>query len=70
MSIANYLYRDLDTSQKANNVAESLVKEGNLGLKSGKGFYNYEAQSTDEIKKKRDQNYLKLLKIWQEARKK
>jgi len=40
---------------------EELVKKGHLGAKTGKGFYDYGGRSEEEIVKKRDTLYLKLL---------
>lgn len=39
----------LDNSTKANEAMRSLVKEGNLGMKSGKGFYEYPADKKEKI---------------------
>lgn len=40
---------------------ENLVKQGRLGIKTSKGFYNYEGRSEEEVLKKRDRQYLKML---------
>jgi 3-hydroxybutyryl-CoA dehydrogenase len=44
-----------------------LVEEGSLGVKSGKGFYNYGGRSEAEVCHDRDIRLLKLLKILQET---
>ncbi|MFX0212281.1 MAG: 3-hydroxyacyl-CoA dehydrogenase family protein [Candidatus Hodarchaeota archaeon] len=67
-AIADYLYKDLDKSDSTFNMVKTLIHDGNLGLKTGKGLYHYDKARIEEIKKTRDQNYLKLLKIWQEVR--
>jgi len=67
-AIADYLYKDLNKSKRTFNMVNTLIKDGNFGLKTGKGLYQYEKERIEEIKKIRDQNYLKLLKIWQEVR--
>lgn len=40
---------------------EEKVKDGNLGVKSSKGIYDYQGRSEAEILRKRDELYLKIL---------
>ncbi|MCX6005819.1 MAG: 3-hydroxyacyl-CoA dehydrogenase family protein [Chloroflexi bacterium] len=44
-----------------NPVAEELVKQGRLGVSSGKGFYDYGGRTEAEILRDRDIKYLKML---------
>ncbi len=41
-------------------IVEDKVKAGNLGAKTGKGFFDYAGRSEDEIMRKRDELYLKM----------
>ncbi len=42
---------------------ENLVKQGYLGVRTGKGFYDYQDRSEEEILKKRDKYCLKVLDL-------
>lgn len=46
---------------KENPLVQEMVDRGDLGAKSGKGFYDYGGQSEEEILRKRDKLYLKML---------
>ena len=43
------------------DLIKNNVEQGNLGAKTGKGFYDYGGRSEMEITKKRDSKYIKNL---------
>ncbi len=59
-----YLYPFLDHSQKMQKVLEEKVERGDLGLKTGKGFFKYDQKEglASRYSKERDKNLLYLLK--------
>ncbi len=59
-----YLYPFLDDSKEMHRVLEEKVEHGELGLKTGKGFFKYNLKEALALRysKERDKNLLYLLK--------
>jgi len=50
-------------------IVEQKVKRGELGVKTGRGLYDYSGRSTEEILRQRDLKYLKILQALEDASK-
>lgn len=60
-NIQGYLYGDLDNTAGVIPVIGRLVKEGNLGLKTGKGLFDWSTRKNN-IRENRDREFLRRLK--------
>lgn len=64
-AIFDYLYRKLDRQQfKPPRILSDLIGQGRLGLKRGKGFYDYEDGAAEALKRKRDRRLYARLNIF------
>ena len=65
-SILDYVATDLNCEQRAPQHIQDLVAQGTLGVKTGKGFYDWSVKSADDVKSRRDQFILQVLK-WKKS---
>ena len=63
LSVAEYLYPDLEDTKTPLAILSDKVTAGHLGLKSGRGFYNWEGQSAIEVNNRKNQNLINVLKL-------
>lgn len=61
-NISSYLYDDLANNAGTDPVLKKLVDQGDLGYKSGKGFYNWAGDSGKKAVASRDEILLKMLR--------
>ena len=63
LSIAKYLYEDLEDSHVPLKILSDKVDEGKLGIKTGEGFYDWRNQSKEEVIAKKNQDLIDVLKF-------
>lgn len=60
-NISTYLFKDMDNGTEPSPLLEAKVKAGELGAKTGKGFYEWEGETGREIIRERDEHLLRAL---------
>ncbi len=67
-SIVDYVATDLYNKPQAPDYMKQLVAQGNLGVKTGRGFYDWSNKSADNVKALRDRFVLDFLQRWRKER--
>ena len=60
LSIDDYLFPSLCTDQKGQDYIRSLHDAGDLGVKTGKGIYDWHGVDMDAFRKRASAPYLKF----------
>jgi 3-hydroxybutyryl-CoA dehydrogenase len=60
--VADYVARDLNNEPRAPEYFHELVRAGQLGVKTGRGFYDWSVKSADEVRAKRDAFLIEVLR--------
>ena len=62
-NVANILYKSLDSSKTPQPLVKRMVSSGELGVKTGKGFYNWKnGRNAQTTIRERDAHLIKILK--------
>lgn len=63
LSIAEYLYSDLEDAKEPLAILRKRVEAGDLGLKTGRGFYDWTEKNLDEVIAYKNQELIDLIKF-------
>ena len=67
-AIQSYMGTALCNSERVSPILEDLAQAGNLGIKTGKGFYDWSQRDPHELLNKRDTFLLEMLKAEREKK--
>ena len=62
-SIHSYLLRDLDRSEEPQRPLRELVSAGALGIKTGRGFFDWSARDPEVTLRRRDEELVRRLRL-------
>ena len=63
LSIAEYLYQDLEDAKIPLSILSDKVQAGNLGIKTGKGFYDWTASDIPQVIANKNRRLIQALKL-------
>lgn len=64
LSIVDYVSQDLCNEPRAPRPMRDRVERGDLGVKSGRGFYDWSKKDVDAVKALRDRFVLEVVRNW------
>ena len=68
LAVLEYAARDLYSEPRAPEYMREMVRRGEVGAASGKGFYDWSVKSADEVRARRDAFLIALLRYKRTAR--
>jgi 3-hydroxybutyryl-CoA dehydrogenase len=63
LRIADYLLKEISDAKEPPDILKTLVAQGHLGAKTGKGWYDYPDDLAERIIAERDRQFLQLLTL-------
>jgi 3-hydroxybutyryl-CoA dehydrogenase len=66
-SVVDYVVPDLYNEPRAPELMREMVRRGDLGIRTGKGFYDWSVKSADEVKAARDAFLVEVLRYRRKA---
>jgi len=66
--VVDYVTRDLNNEPGAPRLMRQMVERGELGVKTGKGFYDWSKRDPEEVRARRDNFVLEFLKAERKRR--
>lgn len=67
--VNEYLYKDLEDAKEPLAIIKAKIAEGALGVKAGKGFYDWSGQSAIEVYSNKNKELVDLLKFLHQRQK-
>jgi 3-hydroxyacyl-CoA dehydrogenase len=61
-AVSKIVYRDLDDTTEPHNIVKQMVERNELGVKTGKGFYDWSKRYASEVIRTRDEYLIKILR--------
>ena len=65
LAVAQYLHSDLESSTEIPAILKEKVEAGQLGLKTGQGFYDWTQESAEDLKRRIGQMLVKIAQLSQ-----